>query len=373
MQRILVMMNRFIGDFLFMVPVLYLLKDHYPEASLEIVINKDCEGLVGPPLVDKVHAFDRSIRTLHGWQRLRRETGFVRRFWRRPYDLVLDLAIHSRNFWIVSMTRAPIKLALGPMFASWHALAYTRIVPAIDPRYETERFLQVPGKGLSLDIAGYLDRIQVPVSEADLESARRYLRDFEISGRFILFAPFSRGVSKYRTWPFEKYAPVLRWVNSRGMIALVLSGPEDGEWIKQLRQVCHEPFVLVKGQTLDCVKGLMRLADALVAIDTGILHLAAAVGLRGVGLWGPTSHKAKTPALRCHIHLEKPYACREGCDRGGWERCNDHRCLGDIGSGEVIAALELLLRDKVPFAGSMVLISESGRNPSADQGKGNGD
>ncbi len=129
------------------------------------------------------------------------------------------------------------------------------------------------------------------------------------------------------------------------MTPLVLSGPEDVAWVRQLRQACSDPFLLVEGQTLGCVKDLMRHAGALVAIDTGILHLGAAVGLRGVRLWGPTRAETKTSALQCHIDLGKPYACRETCDLGGWERCSQHECLGDIQSGEVIAALNQLLGD----------------------------
>ncbi len=199
MKRFLVLMDRFIGDVLFMVPTLYLLRDHFPEACREIVINKDCEGLVGPPLVDRLHVFDRTIRRLPGWQRVRREVAFVSTFWRRPYDLVIDLAIHSRNGWIVGMTRAPRKIALGPLFKPWQRWAYTEIVPTVRYRYETERFLQVPGKAVQVNIAPYLDRIQVPVAAADVEAARGYLQSAGIPGRFVLFAPFSRGASMYRT------------------------------------------------------------------------------------------------------------------------------------------------------------------------------
>ena len=351
MKRVLVMMNRFIGDFLFMVPVLYLLRDHCPDLCLEILINKDCEGLVGPPLVDSVHAFDRTIRTLPPWRRLRSEIGFVSRFWRRPYDLVLDLAVHPRNAWIAGMARAERKVALGPLRGAWRPLVYTTVVPSAQARYETERFLHVPAAALGWEISSYLDRIQVPVFAEDLAAARRYLAGAGIAGRFVLCAPFSRGAAKYRTWPFENYGPVFDWLREEGRTPLVLAGPEDAGWVRQLREACAGSFTVVEGQTLGCVKGLMRLAEATIAIDTGILHLAAAVGARGVGLWGPTDPRSKTPALGRLVHLEKPYACRAACDRGGWEHCPDHRCLGDIGPQDVIAALQPLLGDPAASSG----------------------
>jgi len=345
MNRILVIMNRFIGDLLFMVPALYLIRESYPHARLEILINKDCEGLIEPPQVDEVHAFDRTVRDLKGLRRATRELDFVSRFWLSSYDLVVDLSVHSRNFWIINMIRSPQKLALGPIRRPWQRLAYTKIIPVVRSRYETERFLKVPELGLGLEAKDYQDRITVPVSEADKDSARRFLLDNGLDGPFILFAPFSRGLTKYRTWPFENYGPVFEWVNRNGMTPLVLSGSEDGNWINELRAACGDQFRLVTRQTLGCVKGLMRQAKTLVSIDTGIIHMAAAVGLRGVGLWGPTSYGCKTPVGNCHIHLEKPYECRNACHKPVWDKCKYRKCLGDISPTEVIAAVESLLAE----------------------------
>jgi ADP-heptose:LPS heptosyltransferase len=342
MKRILVIMNRFIGDLLFMAPALYLIRDSYPDARLEILINKDCEGLIEPPLVDKVHAFDRTVRDLKGWRRASREIEFVSRFWRSRYDLVVDLSVHSRNFWIVSMIRSPRKLALGPIRRPWQRLAYTKIIPVVQVRYETGRFLKVPELGLGLDTREYQTRITIPVSEADKASAHRFLEETGVARPFILFAPFSRGMGKYRTWPFEKYRDVFEWANQNGMTPLVLSGSEDDRWIKELRDACTDRFKLVTGQTLGCVKGLMRLAETIVSIDTGIIHMAAGVGLRGVCLWGPTNYGGKTPVSNCHIHLEKSYECRKGCHKPIWDKCKDRKCMEDITPAEVIAAIDSL-------------------------------
>jgi ADP-heptose:LPS heptosyltransferase len=341
-NRILVILNRFIGDLLFMLPALRLIRDSYPDAHLEVLVNKDCEGILEPPLFDEAHVFDRTVRDLKGWDRTRRELRFISRFWGKRYELVVDLSIHSRNFWIVSMVRAPVKLAYGPIRRPWQRLAYTRIVPVFQGRYETERFLKVVEEGLGLDGRDYFARIDLPVSHAAIEQGRRYLKEIGVEGPFVLFAPFSRGRAKYRTWPFDKYAPVFEWVQQNAMTPLVLSGDEDGDWVQELREASGNSFQLVTNQTLTCVKGLMAQAETLVSIDTGIIHLAASVGLRGVGLWGPTTCGTKVP-VACHIHLGKDYECRAGCGRGGWGRCAHKKCLADITPQEVITAMASLL------------------------------
>ena len=88
-------------------------------------------------------------------------------------------------------------------------------------------------------------------------------------------------------------------------------------------------------ETLDAMNG----AFAMVAGDTGLLHLAAAVGLPVVGLFGPTT---STDGFWCHdgVALELPLACRP-CSRFGGARCpmGDHLCLQGIEVERVVRAV----------------------------------
>ncbi len=110
-----------------------------------------------------------------------------------------------------------------------------------------------------------------------------------------------------------------------------LGGPGDDAIVARIGGVCEHGFE----RTLAAMNG----ACALVAGDTGLLHLAAAAGLPVVGIFGPTTSQ---DGFWCHrgAVVERPLACRP-CSRFGGPVCpvGDHACMRDIGVPEVIAAI----------------------------------
>ena len=95
--------------------------------------------------------------------------------------------------------------------------------------------------------------------------------------------------------------------------------------------MCEQGFT----KTFEAMNG----AFAMVAGDTGLLHLAAAVGLPVVGLFGPTT---SADGFWCHegVALELPLTCRP-CSRFGGARCpmGEHLCMRGIEVERVIQVL----------------------------------
>ena len=81
----------------------------------------------------------------------------------------------------------------------------------------------------------------------------------------------------------------------------------------------------------------------LVAGDTGLLHLGAALGLPVVGIFGPTT---SADGFWCHAGqvVEAPLSCRP-CSRFGGAVCpvGDHACMRDLSIDHVIAAIHRAL------------------------------
>ena len=86
--------------------------------------------------------------------------------------------------------------------------------------------------------------------------------------------------------------------------------------------------------------------SALVTNDSGLMHLAAAVGTPVVALFGPTvTEFGFAPAGPGHQVLERPLDCRP-CSVHGTERCprGHFRCMKETAPEEVLAALDRLDR-----------------------------
>ncbi len=122
----------------------------------------------------------------------------------------------------------------------------------------------------------------------------------------------------------------------------VLGGPEDEERVREVAQACGGEALAEQGfaATLAAMKG----GAVLVAGDTGLLHLGAAVGLPVVGLFGPTTSAdgffAYADGVRQRA-VEIPLDCRP-CSRHGGADCpiGDHLCMRALDVSKVLAAAQ---------------------------------
>lgn len=144
-------------------------------------------------------------------------------------------------------------------------------------------------------------------------------------GDVLLIAPGAAHPTK--RWPYWR-ALASAWPGP----VRALGGPGDEEAVAAIGGVCEQGFA----RTLDAMNG----ACALVAGDTGLLHLGAAVGLPVVGIFGPTT---SSDGFWCHRGevVEQPLTCRP-CSRFGGALCpvGDHACMREITVERVVAAIE---------------------------------
>jgi heptosyltransferase-2 len=101
-------------------------------------------------------------------------------------------------------------------------------------------------------------------------------------------------------------------------------------------------FINLVGRTdLAQLSGVLALGAAFVSNDSGAMHLAAALGVPVVALFGPTDERATSPVGRRAARvLTSPAWCRPCMLR---ECPLDHRCLSDIMVETVVRAVKELL------------------------------
>jgi heptosyltransferase-1 len=106
--------------------------------------------------------------------------------------------------------------------------------------------------------------------------------------RFVLASPLAGWRSKQ--WPLEHYAPLARRLKDESGLSLVLNGAPNSE--AMLRSV-EGAWVHISG-----IAGLIdatRRATAVLGLDSGPMHLGAALGKPGVALFGPTDPARNGP------------------------------------------------------------------------------
>ncbi len=174
-------------------------------------------------------------------------------------------------------------------------------------------------------------------------------RDGNADGRPILAIHPGSGAA-YKNWPVERFASLARWaIEALGALILLVEGPADSEPAGALSRALRAgPVRLLHGLPLDAVARALAGSSCFVGNDSGISHLAAAVGCPTVALYGPTDPRAwgvKGP--HAAVVWARPRC--SPCSGEEAQSCPRRRCLEGIAVKDVVRrVLALLPRAGLP-------------------------
>ena len=225
-----------------------------------------------------------------------------------------------------------------------------------DRRDASGRLLRYPSEAQRLlDIvreasAGLQMRADVdftlPISERESFRIESLWRENEIrpdQGIFG-FGPGSKMAAK--RWPLDRFVEVAKQLlaNSACLRVMIFGGPEDFPLGEEMKRALGEKVVNVAGQlTVLESAAALRHCRLYIGNDTGVMHLAAAVGTPCVAIFSARDHPGRwEPYGANHIVLRKDPACA-GCLL---EVCSERNmvCLNEITISEVLEAVELVLK-----------------------------
>jgi heptosyltransferase I len=163
----------------------------------------------------------------------------------------------------------------------------------------------------------------------------------------ILLHLFAGGSRAYlKEWPDKNWIDLIDTLSSQGYCFVLTGSAKDEERLLAIQARCKEPerIEVAAGKiSLQETAFLLKRVGATVSVDTGIMHLAAAVGSPLVSLHGPTS-PSRWGAIGDSIialQWEKPYT---PCIQLGFEStCDSNPCMQGIKVSSVLSALSTLL------------------------------
>jgi ADP-heptose:LPS heptosyltransferase len=158
----------------------------------------------------------------------------------------------------------------------------------------------------------------------------------QTSGRYALLNPGAAWPNK--RWPPARLAAIAQQLRDRhGLASIVLWGPSEEPLAAEVVAAAHGAAVLSPPTTIADLVALARGASLMVSGDTGPIHVAAALGIPIVGIYGPTRPARNGPMSPLDITVSRDTICR--CHH--LRRCRfDHMCLLDIEVDEVTAAID---------------------------------
>jgi heptosyltransferase-2 len=337
-RRILVIRLSSIGDIVLTTPIVRLLRQHCPGAQLDFLVKAQYQDLLrSHPAIDRLVLFQEG-QTLPQTLRTLRQT---------RYDLVLDLhrTVRSRVLSYGLLARHQlvyhkhvVRRALL-VRAGWNTLRAMTPVPELYAaplrRFGITAALPAPEMYLA---PGSQEAVHTRLQQVWPGAPRRPL---------LAVAPGARWPTK--RWPVERFAAAAQELAAaRGAAVVVLGGAEDRPLAQALCRGLRVPVLDCTGTlTLMHTAALLERCRVLLSNDSGLMHMAAALRVPVVAVFGPTVQEFGFYPFQARAHvISTPLACRP-CSTKGSARCprGHHHCMQQIPSAAVLSAAQRLWDD----------------------------
>lgn len=318
-----------LGDLMFSLPALQSLRDSLPDAHITSVVRPELKELLEwSRLTDR-------ILTRNGKKGLHPlRLALVLR--KSKYDLAILFSQSAGCAWLAYATGAPRRIGFVNTSLGW---LLTEHVPFVHPPSTSNNLRLIEALGITPTRTDYSGMLSVPQEARD--SASRLLASYGISdfNRLVALAPETSKRRRLKEWTDEGFAEVARHLIKNRFEVVVLGAiPSPG-----ITQLCEEVIDTGGKTSIADVAGILAHCKLLIGVDSGIIHLCAAIGKPVVGLYGPTDPRVTGPQGEGHVVISLGLECSP-CKLS---RCNYNRkCMTQIDPDRVIAAAEKLLYDK---------------------------
>jgi ADP-heptose:LPS heptosyltransferase len=210
--------------------------------------------------------------------------------------------------------------------------------PRPDIRSHMSENLQQPLRGLGLHPTADPPHLMLTVE--DRHAAARCWAEHDLGGQCVVAIHPGSG-SPAKNWPAERFAEVVRHLHrSLGVRVLLVQGPADAHVVSDVEQALgEEDCTVLGGLPVASLAAVLSRCQAYLGNDSGISHLAAAVGAPTVAIFGPTDPEVWAPRGSCVRVLSGKVHCAP-CS---WEQsrsCGRRLCLQAVTTDEVTEALD---------------------------------
>jgi heptosyltransferase-2 len=317
-------------------PALRAVRKRFPEAEIAIVgrpyvadIYRDQE------ICDQLIPYDpRGLHAgLSGRERLAAELRA------QKFDMALLLQNAFDAAWLAWRARIPERIGYARDARSF---LLTKAIPLPRhgeiPAHEKFYYLELLRRAGWLDSAQDETFISLRVSEEKRRSADEFLCESGVRQgalRIAIGAGASYGSAK--CWPPPRFAEVANQLQSEADADVILFGTAaEASVSTAISAEMRRPPIDLTGKTaIADLPALLSQCHLFIGNDSGAMHVAAAVGLPVIAVFGPTDPEGTAPVTpRCSIVQQKPY-----CSPCFLRSCpTDHRCMTAITANMVEAA-----------------------------------
>ena len=344
-KNILIRGVNWVGDAVMSIPAMREIRRLFPEAHIALLVNPWVSAIYAEAdFVDEILHYDKN--GVHkGWTGFGRLVSDLRR---REFDLAILLQNAFEAALIACCARIPLRVGYARDGRRLLLTHPCKIDPGLRQVHQVYYYLGILSS-LGLLKPRIWERsdcnfsIGIGIRECDRDAALAMLRMNGIHENDPVIAVNPGAFyGEAKRWFPERYAAVADALADRyGARIIILGASSDLETARMVAaQMSSQPAILAGQTTLGQLMGVLKLVDLLITNDSGTMHLAAALDVPQLAIFGSTSEVATGPLNQNAAVIKHQVECNPCFLR---ECPTDFRCMKGVTVVEVVDAARKIL------------------------------
>lgn len=356
MYRKILIINPFgIGDVLFTTPIIHTIKDALPGIKIGYLCNRRTAPILeNNPYIDSIFVYERdefeAVRKRSYFSWIKKIIVYLNQIKKERFDVALDFSLNTQYGFF--SWYAGIKHRIGYDFRRRGRFLTKKIKLSGYRREHIVEYYAELLRYLGLDL-GY-KKLELYLKQEDVKQAERILCEKLKDPSHLLVgivpgAGMSWGKDAHlKRWPPENFAKLADKIieNYRAMI-IIMGDFSEKEIAKRFLEEMNYAAVDLTGETsLGVFAALLSKTKLVITNDGGPLHMAVALGINTVSIFGPVDEVVygPYPGSINDIVIKRDIDCRPCYQKFRLPDCFRNReCINSISVDEVFAAVRRLL------------------------------
>ncbi len=339
-QRIVVIESHLIGDVVMAIPALSALRRRFPLSVITLVGGDWAEELLA-----NQHLVDRFMIIRFPWatydfslKNIIKMLTTLRKIRSEQWDLGIDLRGDFRNIVFLYLTKAFRRVSYDFTGGGYLLTDIINDEPSLTHLIDHHLNL-VKQLGCSLNAK----EPEISVSEMQIQEACAILELPERTSNQCIIGIHPGASQLLKQWKLERFASLAdQLIENSKFKVIFFAGPREKEVMQSIITRMHNrPFVV--SQPLSIIPALFKLCNVFLGVDSGAVHIAAAVGIPTIVLFGPVDPNSSKPmSPKTTIIIKEGYSCRP-CDLARCVQPNNN-CMDALEVVTVYKAILLVAR-----------------------------
>ena len=264
LKKILIIRLSSLGDILLATPLIRSIKNKFPGSEIDFVLREEYEDLLRlNPNVRKIYKYDEAGYIVQS---------LINSVISENYDLIIDLQNNFRSRWITRVSKVPVvrfkKHHLDKFLLVKLKINNLKKLPPVPVRY-----------------ANTIENLELDNEGIELITDKKPDERLQSGSNWIGLCPGAKHFTK--RWPVENYISLGKLLNENGFQVVLFGGILDSETCSQIADntetlnLCNENDILQTAAD-------MKLCKTIYTNDSGLMHVATAVKVPVVAIFGST-------------------------------------------------------------------------------------